>query len=332
MKYIHLAHGGGGEETRKLIEELFFTHFKNDILLSQEDAASLSVGNRIAFTTDSFTVTPIFFSGGDIGKLAIAGTVNDLAMAGAKPLYLSVSFIIEEGFLVSELEQIVKSMSLEMAKSGVKIVTGDTKVVPRGSCDKIFINTSGIGEIICDNISANHLKNGQKIIVSNEVGNHGSCILSAREELSLKSDLKSDCASLWSPVSDLLSQGIKPVALRDATRGGLSAVLNEWANASSVCINVHEDKIPIANEVKGVCEFLGFEPFELANEGTFILCVEPKDELRALEIMRKNPLTQKASCIGEVSGKHPKRVVLNTPWSSQRFLEPPQGELLPRIC
>ncbi len=332
MKNIQLAHGGGGEETGKLIEELFFSYFKNDILLLQEDAASLSMGKRIAFTTDSFTVTPLFFSGGDIGKLSIAGTVNDLVMAGAKPLYLSASFIIEEGFEFSKLESIVKSMSEEMQKSGVKIVTGDTKVVPRGSCDGIFINTSGIGEIVCEGVSANVLKNGQKIIVSNEVGNHGSCILAAREELSLESNLKSDCASLWKPVSELLNAGIKPVALRDATRGGLSAVLNEWARASNVCINVFEDKIPVANEVKGICEFLGFEPYELANEGTFILCVNEKDEQKALEILRKNPLTLKATCIGSVEGEHKGRVVLNTPWNSKRFLEIPQGELLPRIC
>lgn len=331
MKNIQLAHGGGGEESGELIKNLFFKHFKNDILLKNEDAASLEVSGKIAFTTDSFTVTPIFFSGGDIGKLAIAGTVNDLAMAGAKPLYLSASFIIEEGLSLSELEKIVISMKEEMEKSGVKIVTGDTKVVPRGSCDKIFINTSGVGKIECE-VSANSLKNGQKIIVSNEVGNHGSCILAAREELSLESGLKSDCASLWSPVWDLIQSGVKLVALRDATRGGLSAVLNEWANASNVCINVFEDKIPVANEVKGVCEFLGFEPYELANEGTFILCVDEEDEKKALDILHKNPLTQKASCIGNIGGKHQKRVVLNTPWNSQRFLEPPQGELLPRIC
>lgn len=332
MKKIQLSHGGGGEESGDLIEKLFFKYFKNDILLAQEDAASLSVGKKIAFTTDSFTVTPIFFNGGDIGKLAIAGTVNDLAMAGAKPLYLSASFIIEEGFLVKDLEMIVKSMSQEMEKSGVKVVTGDTKVVPRGGCDKIFINTSGIGEIICDNISANNLKNGQKIIVSNEVGNHGSCILAAREELNFQSDLKSDCASLWSPICDLIENKIKPIALRDATRGGLSAVLNEWAKASNVCINIYEDKIPIADEVKGICEFLGFEPYELANEGTFVLCVDEIYEKKAVKILRKNKLTANATCIGEVNKEHKSKVILNTPWNSKRFLQSPSGELLPRIC
>lgn len=332
MKHILLAHGGGGEETGVLIEKLFFKYFKNDILLAQEDSASLHVSGDIAFSTDSFTVSPLFFKGGDIGKLAIAGTVNDLAMAGAKPLYLSASFIIEEGFLYEDLEKIVKSMSLEMSKSGVQVVTGDTKVVPKGSCDGIFINTSGVGQIVCKNLSANTLKDGYKIIVSNEVGNHGSCILSEREELSLQSELKSDCASLWEVVNEIFKANIKPKALRDATRGGLSAVLNEWARASNVCISIDEDKIPIAKEVSGICEFLGFEPYELANEGTFIICVNERDVDKTLEVLHKNPLTCKASCIGEIKGEHKQKVILNTPWKSQRFLESPRGELLPRIC
>lgn len=332
MKNILLAHGGGGEETGELINKLFFKYFSNEILLAQEDAATLHVKSDIAFTTDSFTVSPLFFEGGNIGKLAIAGTVNDLAMAGAKPLYLSASFIIEEGFLYSDLEKIVKTMRDEMEKSGVKIVTGDTKVVPKGSCDGIFINTSGVGQIICKNLSANTLKDGYKIIVSNEVGNHGSCILATREELNLHSNLKSDCASLWGVVDEIFAANIKPKALRDATRGGLSAVLNEWARASNVCISVDEDKIPVAKEVNGICEFLGFEPYELANEGTFIVCVEEKDVDKTLEVLHKNPLTCKASCIGEVKGEHKQKVILNTPWKSQRFLEPPRGELLPRIC
>lgn len=332
MKTIQLAQGGGGEETNKLINELFFKHFKNDILLAQEDAAMLQTSGKIAYSTDSFTVSPLFFQGGDIGKLSIAGTVNDVVMAGAKPLYMSAGFVIEEGFSFEELECIVKSMAKEMVKSGVKIVTGDTKVVPRGHVDKIFINTSGIGDIVCEGISANHLKDGYKIIVSNEVGNHGTCILAAREELQLESELKSDCASLWSPVSELFDAGIKPMAMRDATRGGLSAVLNEWATASNVCINVHEDKIPVAKEVSGLCEFLGFEPYELANEGTFILCIKDEDVKKSLEVLHHNSITKKAALIGEVGGEYKGKVLLKTPWDSQRFLEPPHGELLPRIC
>lgn len=332
MKRIQLAHGGGGEESNTLINSLFFKYFKNDILLLEEDAASLNVAGDIALTTDAFTVSPLFFSGGDIGKLSIAGTVNDLSMVGAKPLYLTASFIIEEGFLFEDLEKIVKSMSVEMEKSGILVVAGDTKVVPKGSLDGIFITTSGVGRILQKNISSHNLKPGYKIIVSNEVGNHGSCILAAREELKLQSNLKSDCASLWHMVEGLFERGIIPVAMRDATRGGLSAVLNEWARISSIGIKIEEEHIPIADEVQGLCEFLGFEPLELANEGTMILCVKSEDVKATLKVLHGFKEGEKASCIGEVIDEYPKKVLLKTPWGSSRFLESPQGELLPRIC
>ncbi len=332
MKQITLAQGGGGEESGELIKGLFLKYFKNDILLREEDAAVLSVGKKIAFSTDAFTVQPLFFKGGNIGKLAIAGTVNDVAMMGAKPLYLTVSFVIEEGFEFEKLELIVKSMSEELRKSGAMIVAGDTKVVPRGAIDGLFITTSGIGEVLCENISAKNLKKGTKIIVSNEVGNHGATILSQREELKLESELKSDCASLWGMIEALLKQGVKPLAMRDATRGGLSAVLNEWANTSQVCIELEESHIPIANEVKGLCEFLGFEALELANEGTFVLCVKEEDVQTTLDVLKSFKEGQKASFIGEVTDKQPKKVILKNPWGSSRFLRPPQGELLPRIC
>lgn len=330
MEYIELSHGGGGKQSNDLIKQMFFKHFSNDILLSNEDAACLHVNKKIAFSTDSFTVNPIFFNGGDIGKLSIAGTVNDLVMAGAKPLYLSAAFIIEEGFCLNELEKIVISMKNEMQKSGVKIVTGDTKVVPKSHVDKIFINTAGIGEIVCENISANNLANGQKIILSNQIGKHGSCILTQREGLEFEGDLQSDCASLWSVLKKVFDKNIKITALRDATRGGLSAVLNEWANASNVGIEINEELIPVSNEVKGVCEFLGFEPYELANEGTFLMCVD--DEKAVLEILKNDPLTKHASCIGEVNMEHKNKVVLKNSWGSKRFLDYPSGELLPRIC
>ncbi len=332
MKQIQLAHGGGGEESGELIKSLFFKYFENDILLKEEDGAVLNVKNNIALSTDAFTVQPLFFSGGNIGKLSIAGTTNDLAMMGARPLYLTASFVIEEGFEFDKLEIIVKSMADELKKSGAMIVTGDTKVVPRGAVDGLFITTSGVGEIMQKGISAHNLQQGHKIIVSNEVGNHGSCILAAREELKLESDLKSDCASLWSLVDALFENGIKPLALRDATRGGLSAVLNEWAVSSNVCIELEEKDIPIANEVKGLCEFLGFEPLELANEGTFVLCVKDEDVKVTLEILRGFKEGQKASLIGSVTNSHNQKVILKTPWGSSRFLQPPQGELLPRIC
>ncbi len=332
-KRITLSQGGGGEETNSLIKKLFFKYFDNEVLLKMEDAAVLSMGDgKIAFTTDSFTVSPIFFNGGNIGKLAIAGTVNDISMMGAKPLYLTCSFMIEEGFLYDELETIVKSMSEELKVSGALIVAGDTKVVPKGSVDGLFINTSGIGKIIKDGISAHNLKSGDSIIISNEVGNHGACILAKREDIELDMELKTDCATLWPMIEALIKNGVKIKSLRDATRGGLSAVLNEWAETSDICIEVDEDKIPVADEVKGVCEMLGFEPYEFANEGTMAICVEAGEEEKTLEILRQFEKTKKASFIGKVSDKYKQKVILNTPWGSARYLEPPKGELLPRIC
>ncbi|MDR1285177.1 MAG: hydrogenase expression/formation protein HypE [Campylobacteraceae bacterium] len=331
-KKILLSHGGGGEEMQSLISDLFFNHFGNEILNKTEDSATLHVKNKIAFTTDSFTVTPFFFNGGDIGKIAIAGTVNDLISVGAKPLYISCGFIIEEGFLYEDLERIVISMKKELEKSGAKIVAGDTKVVPKGKADGIFINTSGIGEIVCEDISSHNLEEGDVIIVSNEVGNHGACVLANREELKVDGDLKSDCASLFAPIFALFEHGIKPKALRDATRGGLSAVLNEWALASHVGIEINESDILVSNEVKGLCEIFGFEPYELANEGTMALCVRKEDANEALKILRKFDECKKANAIGEVSNSHKEHVILKSPWGTSRFLELPKGELLPRIC
>ena len=332
-KRILLSHGGGGEETQNLIKDLFFKHFSNDILLRMEDAASLTMqSTNIAFTTDSFTVSPLFFNGGNIGKLAIAGTVNDLAMMGAKPRYLTCSFMIEEGFEYDQLETIVISMRDEMAKSGVMIVAGDTKVIPKGGVDGLFINTTGIGEILYKGISAHHLHVNDCIIVTNDVGNHGACILAAREEIEIESELKTDCATLWKPVEGLIESGITLYAMRDATRGGLSAVLNEWAQTSNVCIEIEEDKIPVANEVKGICELLGFEPYEFANEGTMVICVPAQDAQKALDVLARFEETKKSAIIGRVSERFCEKVVLHTPWGSQRFVEPPKGELLPRIC
>ena len=330
---ILLSHGGGGEETQSLIKNLFFKHFGNDILLRMEDAAVLTMkSEKIAFTTDSFTVSPLFFKGGNIGKLAIAGTVNDLSMMGARPKYLTCAFMIEEGFEYEKLEEIVISMRDEMAKSGVKIVAGDTKVVPKGGVDGVFINTAGVGEVLKEGISAHALRQGDAIIVTNEVGNHGACILAMREELELQSDLKTDCASLWKSVEALIDADIEIHALRDATRGGVSAVLNEWAQTSNVGIHVREADIPVANEVKGMCELLGFEPYEFANEGTMLIALPQSEVAKALEVLKRFEETSKRALIGDVDDRFEGRVVLQTPWGSERFLEPPKGELLPRIC
>ncbi|MFN3977793.1 hydrogenase expression/formation protein HypE [Sulfurihydrogenibium azorense] len=332
MKQIMLAHGGGGEETQKLIKELFFKYFNNEILISMEDSAVLNINSKVAFTTDSFTISPIFFSGGDIGKLAIAGTVNDLSVMGAKPLYLSCSFIIEEGFPFEDLEKIVKSMAEELKKTGTLIVTGDTKVVPKGFVDKIFINTSGLGKVVYEGVSAHNLSEGDSVIVSGTVGDHGACIMAQREGIDMQTDLISDCDSVWTLVEDLIKGNVKIKAMRDPTRGGLSAVLNEWAECSKVEIEVLEEKIPVKPQVQGLCELLGLEPYVLANEGRIVVAVSKEDTEKALEILGKNPLGKDAQLIGKVNSKGKKRVILKTSYGSLRIMEPPAGEILPRIC
>ena len=323
---ITLSYGGGGEETQKLIKELFYKNFSNEILESAEDAAVINPKGKLAFTTDSFTVSPIFFNGGNIGKLSIAGTCNDLAMMGAKPKYMSVGFMIEEGLEYSTLEKIVKTMADELKKIDTKIVCGDTKVVPAGSVDKIFINTSGIGEIQKDNISAHNLNEGDAIIVSRDIGKHGSVILANR--FGVETDIKSDCKVLWEEVNALINEGINIKALRDATRGGISAVLNEWSEASKIAIEINEENIPISDEVMGLCEIFGFEPMDLANEGTFILAVSDEDKNKALEILKK--FNENASIIGKVAKGN--KVILKSAYGSKRYIELPKGELLPRIC
>ena len=329
MKQIKLAHGNGGEENNELISKVFYKAFKNEILESSEDAAIIEDG-KLAFSTDSFTVTPLFFAGADIGKLAVCGTCNDLAMMGARPKYLTCSVIVEEGFSIEELQKIVSSMQKELEVNGAKVVSGDTKVVPRGSVDKIFINTTGIGEILKSGISSNSITDEDVIIVSRDIGCHGATIFAAREGIELTSELKSDCISLYPIVKKLLDEDIHVTAMRDATRGGLSAVLNEWAKQSNICIEVDEDKIPVCDEVMGLCEILGFDATSLANEGTFVLAVKKEDANRAIEILRI--FNKNASLIGRVTNLHVKKVILNSSWGTQRFLDMPTGELLPRIC
>ncbi|WOT03678.1 hydrogenase expression/formation protein HypE [Shewanella youngdeokensis] len=331
-KTVQLSHGGGGKEMNRLIKDIFFNAFDNPILRNEEDAAKLHFNGNTAFTTDSFTVAPLFFAGGDIGKLAIAGTVNDLAMMGAEPQYLSSSFIIEEGFAIDDLKTIVNSMATELKRSGARIVCGDTKVVPKGCADGIFINTSGVGRILNDHISVKNLQQDDVIIVSRDVGRHGAAILMAREGLALESELTSDCATLWPIVEQLIATNVDIHAMRDATRGGISAVLNEWASASNVGIEVNESAIPVCNEVSGLCELYGFEPFDLANEGTFILAVPKTAAEATLQVMKTFCHCEQAAIIGHVNDRKVGKVILNTPWGSSRYLDVPQGELLPRIC
>lgn len=326
-KKILLAHGGGGQEMNEFINGLIFRIFDNEILAQSNDSAILNLSGKLAFSTDSFVVSPTKFPGGDIGKIAVCGTINDLAMVGAKPRYISCALIIEEGLGIDELKEILNSMKSTADEAGVSIVCGDTKVVSKGSCDKIFINTSGIGEIIKESRVGN-LKSGAKILLSGDVGRHGAVILANRNELNL--DLQSDCKPLNNAVEALLNANIAPLAMRDATRGGLSAVLNEWAKACGRDIKISEESIAVSDEVMGICEILGFEPYELANEGTFVLAVEPQDEMRALEILKK--FDPNSSTIGEILDSNKANVIIQNSYGASRFMEPPKGELLPRIC
>ena len=331
-KTVTLAHGNGGAENQALIHEIFWKHLGNEILDRGEDAALLASLKNPAMTTDSFTVSPLFFPGGDIGKLSICGTCNDLAMMGAAPRYLSLSVIIEEGFEARKLERIVRSMKKELATNDAIIVSGDTKVVPKGTVDGLFINTTGIGEMQAQGIGIRNIQEGDAIVVSRDIGRHGATIFVSREGLEMQSALQSDCASLWPQVASLLDGGIRPHALRDATRGGLAAVLNEWAAANELCIEVEEGAIPVSEEVRGICEMLGFEPTALANEGTFVTALDPAEVPMALEILEAFPGCESAALIGTVTTSHPGRVVLESEWGTRRFLELPTGELLPRIC
>jgi len=330
-KTVTLAMGNGGEENNQLIRKVFYKAFKNDILEKSEDAAILELNQKnIAMSTDSFTVSPIFFPGSDIGKLSICGTCNDLAMMGAKPKYLTVSFVIEEGFLMDDLEKIAKSMEKELEINSTLVVSGDTKVMPKGTVDKIIINTTGIGEVLQNDISSNAISKDDVIIVSRDIGSHGAAIFASREGIELESELKSDCTSLFPIVKALLDEGLKITALRDATRGGVSAVLNEWAKQSNVCIEAYEEKIPVSDEVKGICEILGFEPTALANEGTFLIAVNKANIEQTIKILKR--FNKNCSYIADITDKYIGKVVLHNSWGTKRFLESPTGELLPRIC
>ena len=329
---ILLAHGSGGKLSHELIESLI-PELANPILNKLDDAAVLEISGRLAFTTDSYTVNPIFFPGGDIGKLAVCGTVNDLAMSGARPLYLSLSFIIEEGFPVSDLKIIVTSIHKAAGEAGVKIVTGDTKVVNRGSADKLFINTAGVG-IVPEgtDISASNAKLGDIIILSGDIGDHGIAVLSQREGLEFKIPVPSDCAPLNKMVADMLSVSANIHCLRDPTRGGLATTLNDFAQQSNVGIRIEEDKIPVDKAVLAACELLGFDPLYIANEGKLVAVVTPDNADLILSRIKQNKYGTGAAIIGEVVAVHPGKVVMKTSLGASRIVDMPVGELLPRIC
>lgn len=331
---ILLAHGTGGELSRELVTSLFARVFQNPFLAPLDDSAVLPAGEgRLAFTTDSYVVTPIFFPGGDIGRLAVCGTVNDLAMVGARPLFLSAAFILEEGFPMVSLERIVSSMGRTAAEAGLVIVTGDTKVVNRGGADGVFINTAGIGLVPPGvNISGGQARPGDRVIVSGTAGDHEVAVLSSREGLAFSTALQSDCAPLNRLVAAMLEASPRLHCLRDPTRGGLASTLNELAGQSGVGIWVEEARLPLKEEVRGACELLGLDPLYLASEGKLVAVVAAPEAEEVLRRMRLDPLGREAAIIGEVRREPPGKVILQTSLGSTRMLHRPAGEILPRIC
>ena len=330
---ILLAHGSGSRLSHDLIEKNFLPPLANPLLAKLDDSAVFDLSGHLAFTTDSYVVSPIFFPGGDIGKLAVCGTINDLSMSGAMPLYLSLSLIIEEGLTLSELKKVVSSIKAAAEEAGVKIVTGDTKVVNRGSADKLFINTSGIGIIPKGiDISGSNAKVGDKIILSGTIGDHGIAVVSQREGLKFSVPVKSDCAPLNKLVSQMLEASSLIHCLRDPTRGGLATTLNEFAKQSKVGITIEEEKIPVREGVRAACELLGFDPLYVANEGKLVAVVAPQDADKILAKMERNAYGADASIIGEVTDERKGKVIMKTRLGASRIVDMLSGELLPRIC
>jgi len=336
---ITLAHGSGGKAMRDLIDDIFVSGFDSEELNTLEDQARFdltemsSIGDRLAMTTDSYVVDPLFFPGGDIGKLAVTGTINDLAVGGAVPLYLSCGMIIEEGLPVDTLRRVVGSMKTTADEAGVRIVTGDTKVVHKGAADKLFINTAGIGVIPQGiEIGAHRAKPGDVIICNGYIGDHGASIVDARGELAIENTIETDCAPLGALIQDMLVTCPEIHCMRDATRGGIATVLNEFAQASQCAISIDESKLPIRDEVRGMCEILGLDPLYLANEGK-VIAVLPRDKAEeVLEIMRSHPTGKDSCIIGEVMTQPAERVILATRFGGDRIVDMLVGEQLPRIC
>jgi hydrogenase expression/formation protein HypE len=331
---VTLAHGGGGKLMHQLIESMFVAAFKNEILEIRHDGAILEVNaKRLAFTTDSYVVRPLFFPGGDIGSLAVHGTVNDLAMCGARPLYLSAGFIIEEGLAMETLWRIVQSMKIAADAAGVQIVTGDTKVVDKGKGDGIFINTAGVGILDHDlKISPQSIRPGDVILLNGDIGRHGIAIMAEREGLAFETTIESDSAPLAGLVQQLLRGGIKIHCLRDLTRGGLSSALVEISEASSFGIEINEAAIAVLEQVQGACEMLGLDSLYVANEGRFVAFVPAAQSELALKIMRSHPLGRDATAIGMVAANPSKLVTMKTRIGTNRIIDMLSGEQLPRIC
>lgn len=330
---ILLAHGSGSRLSHDLLSKILVPPIANPLLSRMDDSAVLQISGRLAFTTDSYVVNPIFFPGGDIGRLAICGTVNDLSMSGARPMYLSLSLIIEEGLDLEVLKKIINSVKETVDEAGVKIVTGDTKVVNRGKADGLFINTAGIGTVRDDiDISGSNARPGDRIILSGGIGEHGIAVMSQREGLRFSVPVASDCAPLNALVAAMLEAGSDIHSLRDPTRGGLAATLNEFAAQSNVGISITEDSIPVHDGVRGACELLGLDPLYIANEGKLVAVIAPGAEGKVLAAMRQNRYARQAAVIGEVTEAHRGRVVMKTAIGSSRIVDMPVGEILPRIC
>jgi hydrogenase expression/formation protein HypE len=336
---VTLAHGGGGKAMKDLIDDVFVDAFGHGLLAPLEDQARFDLaalarhGDRLAFTTDSFVVDPLFFPGGDIGKLAVCGTVNDLAVGGATPLYLSCAIIIEEGVTIDLLRQIARSMAATAQQAGVRIVTGDTKVVQKGACDKLFITTTGIGVIREGvDLGVDRASLGDAVLVNGVLGDHGAAILGARGDMALDSPIESDCAPLQGLISDLLAAAPAVRFIRDATRGGVATVLNEIADASQVAIEIDEAQTHIREPVRAFCEILGLDPLYLANEGKIVVIAPPREAEAALAAMRAHPLGTGAALIGHVVAGEAGRVTMRTIFGGRRIVDMLVGEQLPRIC
>lgn len=333
QQYVTLAHGAGGKQTNELIDKVFKAHFSNPEFTA-DDAAVLNVEKgRLAFTTDGFIVSPFEFPGGNIGKLSICGTVNDLSCMGAKPLYMTCAFVIEEGFPLDKLEEIAAAMEKTAKEAGVKIVAGDTKVAGKGQVDKVFITTTGIGRIM-DNAhtSGFNAKPGDAVIVSGDIGRHGCTILLARDEFGIEADVTSDCAPLWNTVEHIYGVTDDIHVIRDATRGGVGTVLYEIAGQSNVGIALEAEKIPVADGVKGVCGMLGLEPLYLACEGRLVIFAPMEQAEKIVSALRECPYSKDAAVIGKVTTENQGKVIMKTEIGSETLLPQPGGELLPRIC
>jgi len=331
---ILLGHGSGGRLYRDLVHDVFLAHFANSVLARLDDAAALAASGRIAFTTDAHVVQPLAFAGGDIGRLAVAGTVNDLATAAARPLGMAAAFVIEEGLEIARLHEVCASMAAAAAEAPVEIVTGDTKVVQRGAADGLFITTTGVGEIVAEHeVAAAAAAAGDVLLLSGTLGDHALAVLAARGDFNLTLDVRSDCAPLWRLVEAALAAGGAAVHfMRDPTRGGLATVLAELAEESALGIEVDEAALPVAPAVRSACELLGYDPLSLANEGKMVFAVAPAAAEAVLEALRGRPEGARAAVIGTLVADHPGRVALRTSYGTRRVVDMPVGELLPRIC